>query len=141
MIRIRRAGGPDGCPQRLVDLIDEMELRLIGVKCDKPGSYWWIAWDGKTPAGYCGIKPWPRYNCYFMCSAGVNPDYRRQGLHKRLIRVRERQARADGCERIVTYTSRDNVASANNLIRMGYVLYRPRADWALPGAYYFQKRL
>lgn len=66
----------------------------------------------------------------FLARAGVLPDYRGFGLHKKLIRVRVRAARRLVLDRVWTYTTAWNSASANNLIDCGFRVYAPhRLGW------------
>jgi hypothetical protein len=55
-----------------------------------------------------------------------------------LMRATEARARANGWCSIVSDTT-DNVVSANNFIKAGYRLYRPRCPWAWPHTLYWRK--
>ena len=46
-----------------------------------------------------------------------------------------------GATKMISYTSADNHASANNLIRSGYLLYEPENAWAGPEFLYWYKPL
>lgn len=102
---------------------------------------WWLVVDGAgREVGFAGVRQL-RDNVWYLCRAGVIRRARGAGTQRRLIRVRERYARARGATALVTYTARWNVASANNLIRSGYELYQPPEEWGLPGSLYFFRRL
>jgi len=66
---------------------------------------------------------------------------RGQGLQRRLIRVRELAARKAGMLAIVTDTHRENHASSNSLMAMGYRLYTPHTKWAFNDGLYWRKKL
>jgi len=106
-------------------------------------GHWWLLMDGGLAVGFASLEiyyylvGWPA----FLSLSGIIPMYRGQGLQKKLIRVRERMARKIDCGRIVTYSSYDNYASANNLINCGYRLYLPQKEWGIAGGYYFRKIL
>jgi L-amino acid N-acyltransferase YncA len=68
-------------------------------------------------------------------------EARGHGLQRRLIKVREQQAKRNGWRACITYTAPDNFASANSLIKAGYRLYGPSEVWAMPGALYWRKWL
>lgn len=104
-------------------------------------ALWWRAHDSCDTYAFAGLAPYYRPHCAFLCLSGVHPASRGRGLQRRLIRVRERYARRHGFPRAVTYTSSDNVHSANNLIECGYRLYEPPYYWGLRHGLYFQKGL
>jgi len=83
---------------------------------------WWLVRDGAgSPVGFAGIS-WVRGGRRWMLArAGVLPEHRRQGLHRRLLRARERHARRlASWAPIVTYTAATNTGSANSLLSAGY---------------------
>ena len=103
-------------------------------------DYWWMAYDGKKPIGFCSLGLYLDRGAAFLSLSGVIPGYRGKGLQRRMIRAREKVAKTlEGIERIVSYASYDNIHSANNLIRCGYLLYTPEYEWGVKNAYYFQK--
>lgn len=105
---------------------------------DNEGA-WWIAYSGKTEAGYCGVSKTPLGNAY-LCRAGVLPKFRGRGLQKQMIQKRVRWARAHGLPAVVTDTH-ENVASANSLIACGFRLYEPESKWSFETALYWRKQL
>jgi RimJ/RimL family protein N-acetyltransferase len=109
---------------------------------DMAEACWWVALDGTKPIGFCSLTPWKDHGSLFLSLAGVISGYRGHGLQRRMIRQRERKAlggRFPWVERIVSYTSPDNVWSANNLIHCGYRLYAPAYEWGVENAIYFRK--
>lgn len=122
-------------------------LRELDRKCfpwDSPpafsGTWWWLAYDGDDPVGYAGLEHL-YHDRGFLSRVGVLPSARGHGLQRRLVRARERGARARDLKRMVTYTSKENVVSSNNLIRCGYRLYRPEYEWGKPGSLYWYRDL
>ncbi len=100
-------------------------------------SNWWVAYtqDG-TPVAYAGLSvPGPQ-KWGFLSRAGVLPVARGGGLQKRLIRVRERWARAHGLTHTWTYVATFNVPSQRSLIGCGYLPYRYVCDAAFAGIYF-----
>lgn len=105
---------------------------------------WWVVWSGTVPVGYAGMRPCKEsFNrgIGFLNRAGVVPAHRGHGLQKRLIRVREVEARRQGLKKLVTYCVPCNGASINSLISCGYKAFRPSALWGGSRAIYFWKNL
>jgi len=61
-------------------------------------------------------------------------------LQFRFMRALELRARRNGWSSVVSDTT-DNVVSANNFIRAGYRLYRPREPWGWPHTLYWRKHI
>jgi GNAT superfamily N-acetyltransferase len=107
-------------------------------------SLWWVVWRGKEPVGYAGLRPcqWhENKGLAFLSRAGVLAEHRGRGLQKRLIRVREAEAKALGIKEIITYVAHWNCPSLNSLIACGYRFYRPADKWAGSSSVYLRKRL
>lgn len=107
-----------------------------------PTDHAWLATDAGEVVAFGVLRPVrsdPEYG--YLARAGVAPSHRGQGLQRKLIRVRERAARAQGMRVIVTDTSHENLASSNSLIREGYKLYAPIKKWAFSDGNYWLKRL
>ncbi len=105
-------------------------------------GWWWLAHDGREVAGFCGLTPaWgqPR-DVGYLKRAGVRLPHRGQGLQRRLVRVREAQARRVGLRSLVTDTT-NNPASSNNLINCGYRIYQPSEPWGFNNTIYWYKDL
>ena len=123
------------------DILNELDTSTFNgeVNYCKEGSYWWIAYDNKTPAGFAGLTYYKVSQCAFLCRCGVLSQYRGLGLQKRFIRARERQVAKGEYRRIITYVAPYNIHSANNLIICGYKLYVPPYYWGVNNALYFEK--
>lgn len=104
-------------------------------------AHWWLAYKGDEPIGFCAIKPGSTPGTGYLSRAGVLAEHRGHGLQPRMIRVRERKARALGLNRVVTDTAYFNHRSSNNLIRAGYRLYRPEKPWSFDTSLYWFKNL
>ena len=115
--------------ERLEDIIDNQVWHLAYV-------------DGKV-VGFCGLKLFQGkdYNYAFLARSGVLPEYRGKGFQKQAIKLRERIAKQYDVDSIITYTSYENLPSANNLISERYKLYTPQHEYGLEYALYFRKDL
>jgi GNAT superfamily N-acetyltransferase len=104
------------------------------------GAYWWGAYDEKKLVATASLTYFPE-GVGFLSRASVLPGWRGHGLQRKFIQYRERDARKYGTTRMVTYTSRENTVSSNNLIKCGYRLYIPDAWWGLRHGLYWEKDL
>lgn len=137
MFRIRRAA-----PDDAHDLIEMMRTCFPAEAVRDPASdTWWVALEDDEPAGFCCLSPSrTRHNSGYLSYAGVMPQFRGNGLQKRLIRVRISEARRREWLSLVTDTY-DNPASSNSLIACGFRLFEPLQPWGLSTALYFQRCL
>ena len=106
--------------------------------CDnefKPNRDWWVIMDGNNIIAYCGCLYKDRI-CVFV-RAWVAKSHRNKGTHKKLIKVRIDKAIKNRCKFIVTYTVKNNFASANNLIKAGFLLHNPMYAYAGNDVIYF----
>lgn len=137
MLTLRRASEDD-----LPDIAAaDRECLPYDEPAELDGVAWWVIEVAGSLIAYAGARrsvtaPGTAY----LCRAGVLPDWRGHGLQRRLIRARERWARAAGLTRAVTDTLH-NPASANSLIRCGYRMWEPEFPWAGPSACYWVRRL
>ena len=123
-------------PTRNFGLIRSLNETLFGDEYWIEGltkSHCWIArTESGEIAGFAVLQVVDGGRSAFLSRVGVLRAYRGQGLQKRFIRVRERKAKQLGCEYLITYTDRENLASSNSLIACGYKLYTPERVWGLP---------
>jgi len=112
---------------------DKRKLAGLDALCfpyDEPyaviGKWWWIIEDMDwNPVAYAGLSPCPETPGYmFLCRSGTLPSHRRQGLAQRLTEARLEFARSLKKD-VITYVQRDNIASANNLIKAGLRIVKP----------------
>lgn len=126
-----------------LSLIDHMDAICFptDTKCHGEDIAWWIAYkeiDTKLIAvGYAGLKldDDPPY----FIRVGVLPDERGQGIANLLTEARIQYAKRIGLKEIVTCTNPYNVPSMNNLIRHGFLTYKPNRKWAGAGMVYWIK--
>ena len=127
-------------------------IRALEARCfpeDEPydiaGAIWWLVKVGDFPIGYAGLKPLPyEKDVGFLCRAGILSNYRGQGLQRKLIKLRIKEAQKLGLKQLVTYTTTDNYASITNLLNQGFRFYSPENPWAGKEAktvMYFYKHL
>jgi len=117
--------------------------RVCGFEACEPvsrGALWWAALDGRDVVAYAAAVIVPR-DVVYLARCGVLPAYRGAGVQRRMIAVRKRVARREAALDAVTYTLRDNLASANNLIAAGFRLYTPAYAWAGRDVLYWMFRV
>jgi len=103
-------------------------------------GYWWIATVDGEPAGFAGLRPSVRWDSTgYLCSAGVLPAYRGQGIQKLLVQKRVRAARELGWHTAITDTICDNVPSMRSLIACGFRPYVPAVKWANEFSVYWKR--
>lgn len=104
-------------------------------------NWWWGVYDESDLIGFCSLYPSIQWrNAVYLYRVGVHPHYRGKGLQRRLINVRLKFARKMGYDYAVTDT-RQNPSSANNLIRCGFLMYKPSNPWSFNDACYWYKNL
>ena len=128
-----------------LNILDQLDIKLFPGEdpCYKKNKIWWLLYNEDNPIGFAGLKIIEQENIGFLCRSGIYKKYRGQGLQKELIFERELYSKKIGLNKIITYTSKDNLPSANNLINCGYKLYEPENIWGLPRekCLYFYKDL
>jgi hypothetical protein len=93
-------------------------------------GYWWLAFHEAEPVAFAGVVPSTHVpNAAYFCRVGVLSKHCGHRLQLRLMRALEARARLDGWSSIVSDTT-DNLSSANNFIRAGYRLFKPKDPWA-----------
>jgi len=104
-------------------------------------GHWWLAYRDAAPVGFAGLIPSTHaHNTGYFCRVGVLRSHSGNNLQLRFMRAMESQARRNGWSAVVSDTT-DNSASANNFIRAGYQLYRPKIPWAWPHTLYWRKSM
>lgn len=92
---------------------------------------WWVVYDAlKNPVAFAGL--WPSFRIEgsgYLCRAAVMPAGRGNGLQKRLIRVREREAKRKGWVALYSDCDPKNAPSMNNLFSCGFTAFRPAESW------------
>lgn len=119
----------------------QIEILPDDTPLDPRDGAWWVLYDGTDPVAFAAIRPSRQWvNGMYLSRSGVVTGYRGQGLQKRLISVRERFARREGAEWLITDTTQ-NPASANNLADRGFRMYEPSAPWGNRYTLYWRKKV
>jgi len=136
--------------QRVNTRLESVQTRLsvLQKKClpydkiyDTTAGYWWIAIKNGVDIGFAGLVHSSRWSdCCNLVRAGVVRDHRGQGLQKKFIRVRIRQAKALKMNWVITSTY-DNPASANSLIACGFKMFDPTKPWMAAHTSYWRLKL
>lgn len=125
-----------------VALLNELQRTILPNDrlADVGLGWWWVIEVGKQPAGFCGLHPSLQFSdAGYLCRAGVRPEFRGNGLQRKMIQLRERAARRLGFRWLVTDTARWNLASANSLAGAGFRLYEPSHPWGFRDSLYWRK--
>lgn len=89
----------------------------------KDNRDWWVSVsDSGQIVAYCGCI-YSQGIC-IMNRAWVHKSYRGNGMQRKMI-LKRISAAKEQCHTVITYTTADNIVSANNLIRCGFKLYTP----------------
>lgn len=108
---------------------------------DIRSGFWWFGYKDGELVSYIGFIPsilGP--GVLYFKRVGVLEHARGYGLQRRLMQAGERKGRKLGWHTIVTDTTQ-NVPSANNIIREGYLLFNPNFPWAFPDTLYWRKSI
>jgi len=104
-------------------------------------GYWWIAFDDGVPCAFANMNPSVRWEqTGHLSIAGVMPEWRGQGLQKRLIMKRVAYARKLGWHTVITDTINSNAPSMRSLIACGFRPYNPKVEWADKDSSVYWKR-
>lgn len=141
MYRIRAVDGQDeGVAETLADLHRSTFFDTARIPDFDRGNWWLGYWD-RTPIAFAGlIASTHADNAGYFCRVGVLRSHMGNDLQLRLMRAVEAQARRNEWSAVISDTT-DNTASANNFIRAGYRLFRPRHPWAWPHTLYWYKSI
>lgn len=109
---------------------------------DHEGNHYWIAYikHNHEPIGFC-IGTDIGDKTMFLSRAGILLKWRGNGLHRRLIKVRERFAKKNNFECIITYVKSNNPESFSSIIKLRYEAYEPECKYGTTNSIYFKKSL
>lgn len=132
-----------------IDVVRRLDRQLFPetyFEGPEDGNVYWLLFDFDTPVGFCSVRPsrFDPEHTVFLSRAGILPVARGLRLHRRMIRARCRWARKHGFEYAITYCYNENKASAVNLIKEGFLPWKPPESigrWAGEDAMYFRKTL
>jgi RimJ/RimL family protein N-acetyltransferase len=105
-------------------------------------EYWWFAdIRNNCLAGLAGAKHAYK-GAILLGPCMVFDHYKGRGIQREFIAYREDFALNLGYREMVAYTEADNLASANNLIRMGFLLTKLWDDQLImPPAYLYWRKM
>lgn len=141
-IKIKLVASPGELKDKVRQKLNELDKEFfVGSPLyPKDKNYWWFVYDGDKVVGFAGLTHYEANNSCFLARVAICKSHRGMGLQRKLIKVRERLAAKLGVERVITYTSCDNVVSSNNLIKCGYTLYIPKFFYGFRTSLYWVKR-
>jgi len=141
MYRIREVDGEDDDVAATLSDLHQLTFFKSAPMPVFDWGHWWVAFWHATPVAFAGVVP-STYaeNAGYFCRVGVLQEHWGRSLQLRLMRAAEARARNNGWAAIISDTT-DNIASANNFIRGGYRLYRPRYSWGWPHTLYWRKSM
>lgn len=91
---------------------------------------WWFAMADGVPIAFAGLWPSHRFPAAgYLCRAGVMPGHRGQGLQRRLIKVREKEAKRKQWTALYSDAAVYNPTSINNLFACGFRAFAPAVQW------------
>jgi len=126
---------------RLYELVQIMDKNIFyGCANEfKINREWWVILnDANKIIAYCG-SIYTEGICIYI-SAWVRKDNRGKGLQKKLINIRYKAALKNS-RTVITYTTKDNYPSANNLISQGFKLYFPEYAYGGKEMLYWIKQI
>lgn len=143
---IRLVAKPGRCPAWIRETILRMDEICFPAdwRVRVENSYWWLEEEDGIPVSYAALRPCQSKSnrgIAFLSRVGVIKNWRGQGRQKKLIRCRIKYAKRLNFKELVTYTTSENLASANSLISCGFRLYVPHTRWGGQGALYFRKKI
>lgn len=101
---------------------------------------WWVFLDSRGNVGaYCG-SIYSEGICIFI-RAWVRKSHRGKGIQKKMITTRMKAAKDKGCHIAITYTTKDNYPSVNNLIGKGFRYYFPEYAYGGKEMLYWSKKI
>ncbi len=126
----------------LYELVQLMDKNIF-VGCNnefQENREWWVFLDNKGRVGaYCG-SIYTEGICIFI-RAWVRKSHRGKGIQKKLISIRMKAAKNKGCYIAITYTTKDNYPSVNNLIGKGFKFYFPEYPYGGKEMLYWSKKV
>lgn len=89
----------------------------------------WTLWHRGEAVAFCSYRKYSDKICFFS-RAGVLEAYQGKGLHVKMIKHRLKEAQNEGYHYAITYTTKENAQSFNNLQKCGFKLYLPEYAYA-----------
>jgi GNAT superfamily N-acetyltransferase len=105
-------------------------------------GYWWIVYLDTEPVAFAGLVPFdPCLHVGYCKRCYVKPDHHGHGLQFRMLMAREKKARELGWTMIVSECGENNLWSASNFRKAGYIEFEPEQPWAKEPSIYFKKEI
>ncbi len=101
------------------------KIAFYGYRANDKNATWFIAYWDKIYAGFCGFFVLGDTTCY-IGPTDVKEEFRGRGIQTALIQHRLEYASLLNLRGVWSRTDCDNLTSANNLIRAGFRLARPK---------------
>lgn len=139
MYRIRAVDAHDDDAADILAELHRLTFLDAAAMPDFEEGHWWLACTGGVAVGFAGMVASTRArNAGYFSRVGVLRNHCGHQLQLRFMRAAESQVQRNGWNAMVSDTT-DNIVSANNFIRAGYELYRPKEPWAWPHTLYWRK--
>ena len=124
----------------LYNQLQELDIKVFPGCGDEflENRVWWVMEDEGKIIAYCGCI-FSEGVCIFN-RAWVHRNFRGNGFQSKMIKARLENAKGLAYVAI-TYTTFDNVHSANNLIKNKFTLYNPMYAYAGDDKLYFKREL
>lgn len=125
-----------------VDIVKELHAKTFPLDhFDQiKNSTYWLVWNNDRPVGFCSVRKLDQ-KILFLSRAGLLGCARGKGLHKRMIQVRVRWAIRQGYDKLITYTTIENIQSSSNLEKCGFRRYIPDYAYAGKNVLYYMRDL
>ncbi|WP_315721239.1 MULTISPECIES: GNAT family N-acetyltransferase [unclassified Bradyrhizobium] len=134
----------DACEPDILETLKDLHMRTFLDRAPLPDfevGNWWVTTELDQPVAFAGIIPSVMgVGIGYLSRVGVVRELCGHGLQRRMMRAIEQHARRSGLYCIVSDTT-SNIASANNFIRRGYVLFQPDRPWAWGNSLYWRKMI
>lgn len=104
-------------------------------------GFWWLVYSEGKLVGFAGMVPMEPFAQYgYLKRAAVLPEWRRKGIQRDLMALREEKARAaTDWTHLISECALENVTSANNHIAAGYRLVEVERPWAKDTLFWLKK--
>ena len=106
---------------------------------DYENAYWFLVYINKKPIAFAGISI--HGDIGYLARCGVSKKYRGKRIQEYLIDARLKIAKLCKIKHVRTYTSLDNYASINSLLKFGFRIVEPTQELSNGKWLIFQKTL
>jgi L-amino acid N-acyltransferase YncA len=92
-------------------------------------GFWWLVRLEHQAVGFAGMVPFEPFSDGYFKRVGILKDHRGNGLTQRLMTKAFEKAKAVGWRRLISECHCENIPSANNHIRAGFLLVEAERPW------------